>query len=521
MFVAFIFNATSVSAAINTTYSATDPVSDATLEEAFEESILLEALAKLVYVLGQFFEWILSIIFKMLTGSSDFPWADKIVFNAVPLLDVNFINPGGTSDLALKTFVGQPDIQSVLKNLYATVLAIAVSFFGIVVMITAIKLVISTIASEKAKYKQALVDWATGLVMLFCMHFFISFIFYLNEQLVTVASQIVTEQLKVKSAIAKVEASDLSKELIESMGDTKYNGPGDNHGKKIKDILNENRKILEVYINLSSADNSKGIHEMLMKQTNGFGWDTAINDDSQKQYLAMIISWATEENISLNELKNIYNNHIMGVKYVYGILPYYGQGLSSSDIDDIFGDHVKEIANATDYIRQYKKDITILESKKDNNYGKNLSNDELIWFSAGSTEIVPGNWFEDVWKDLTTAFCEYHWTDVLQDLYKLKAASNTNSGTYEEGSGKSSRLIADLASYFKQNAAEKTFRDTNKTGLKNSGNINIENMIMYAILVVQSLILFIAYIKRLFYVIMLAMMAPIVVVYDFFQRFGK
>lgn len=521
MFVAFIFNATSVSAAINTTYSATDPVSDATLEEAFEESTLLEALAKLVYVLGQFFEWILSIIFKMLTGSSDFPWADKIVFNAVPLLDVNFINPGGTSDLALKTFVGQPDIQSVLKNLYATVLAIAVSFFGIVVMITAIKLVISTIASEKAKYKQALVDWATGLVMLFCMHFFISFIFYLNEQLVTVASQIVTEQLKVKSAIAKVEASDLSKELIESMGDTKYNGPGDNHGKKIKDILNENRKILEVYINLSSADNSKGIHEMLMKQTNGFGWDTAINDDSQKQYLAMIISWATEENISLNELKNIYNNHIMGAKWKNGIYSYYGQGLSNSDISDIFGMHYSEIVIATDYIRQYKKDITILESKKDNNYGKKLSNDELIWFSAGSTEVVDGKWYDNLWKNLNTSFCEYHWTDVLQDLYKLKAASNTNSGTYKEGSGKSSRLIADLASYFKQNAAEKTFRDTNKTGLKNSGNINIENMIMYAILVVQSLILFIAYIKRLFYVIMLAMMAPIVVVYDFFQRFGK
>ena len=46
-------------------------------------------------------------------------------------------------------------------------------------------------------------------------------------------------------------------------------------------------------------------------------------------------------------------------------------------------------------------------------------------------------------------------------------------------------------------------------------------MIMYAILVAQSLILFIAYVKRLFYVILLAMMAPVVVVFDFFQKFGR
>ena len=44
---------------------------------------------------------------------------------------------------------------------------------------------------------------------------------------------------------------------------------------------------------------------------------------------------------------------------------------------------------------------------------------------------------------------------------------------------------------------------------------------MYAILVAQSLILFISYIKRLFYVIVLGLMSPAVVAYDFFKRFGK
>ena len=136
-FVVLLFSSNTAFAAINTEYSVTDSVPDTNLEEAFDDSNLLKLLAKLIYAIGRFLEWILGTIFKMLTGSSDFPWADKIVFNAVPLLDVNFINPGAGS------FVAQGSIQDVLKNLYATILTLAATFFGIVVLITAIKLVIS------------------------------------------------------------------------------------------------------------------------------------------------------------------------------------------------------------------------------------------------------------------------------------------------------------------------------------------------------------------------------------------
>lgn len=508
MFVAFIFNATSVSAAINKTYSATDPVSDSSLEEAFEESTLLEALAKLIYALGQFFEWILGIIFKLLTGSSDFPWADKIVFNAVPLLDVNFINPD------LESFVGQPDIQGILKNLYATVLAIAVSFFGIVVMITAIKLVISTIASEKAKYKQAIVDWATGLVMLFCMHFFISFIFYLNEQLVIVASKFVTSQLESKSVIAQVGASELATELADSMGNHEFNN------RKTKDLLLNNRKIVSTFINLDSRDKSKGLQELLMKHTNVFGWDTAISDNDQKNALNMIIAWAASKNVSVDNLSNIKNNEI----YLYKRTCYdsnkdcYSQVISEETLKKIFN------YNTTDYAQFIAR--AGIKGKEQNGYIKDgffvidKSKSDKYILSSGAHELNK-NYQLDATSLVNGKITEFYWTKVLDDLRTLKASSDTASGNYQKGSGEAKRLISDLASYFKQNAAEKSFRDTNKTGLKNTGNINIENMIMYAILVVQSLILFIAYIKRLFYVIMLAMMAPIVVVYDFFQRFGK
>ena len=157
-FVVLLFNSNTAFAAINEEYSTPNPVTDVGLENAFNESSLLKLLAKLVYAVGQFLEWILGVIFKLLTGTSDFPWADRIVFNAVPLLDVNFINP------ANRSFVKQPGIQEVLQNLYSTIMTLAVAFFGIVVLITAIRLVLTTIASEKAKYKQAIVDWLIGFI---------------------------------------------------------------------------------------------------------------------------------------------------------------------------------------------------------------------------------------------------------------------------------------------------------------------------------------------------------------------
>lgn len=73
-------------------------------------------------------------------------------------------------------------------------------------------------------------------------------------------------------------------------------------------------------------------------------------------------------------------------------------------------------------------------------------------------------------------------------------------------------LIANLANYFKEAAW------TTEEGGWKADKVVIQNALMYAILVVQSFIFLIAYIKRLFYVIILAVMAPLVVVYDFFNK---
>lgn len=86
-------------------------------------------------------------------------------------------------------------LKGTLQGIYSSLFSLAELFFGIAVLLMGVKLAISAIAAEKAKYKDALVRWAIGLLLLFGMQFFISFVFYLNEQLVQVASQISSDAL--------------------------------------------------------------------------------------------------------------------------------------------------------------------------------------------------------------------------------------------------------------------------------------------------------------------------------------
>ena len=541
-FVVLLFNSNTAFAAINTSYSGQDVVPDESLEEAFDGSTLLELLAKLIYAVGRFLEWILATIFKLLTGSSDFPWADKIVFNAVPLLDINFINPDTQS------FVGS-GIQPVLKSVYSTVLTLSVSFFGMVVLITAIKLVISTIASEKAKYKQAIVDWLVGFVMLFCIHYFISFVFYLNEQLVIVASKMVTESLNGANVkIAKTLADGAGQEVIEgakSKG-AKYNG------QDVSNILEQNTNILLTWQNgLKWAEGSKGVTEGIMKDMNLFGADSLVAEKEQYERLGMVVSWASEVNVSIDELKKIKSEIKLLVNdKANGKM---AQAISVATFNKIFDDHADEFAKVLELTEasgrrvvafsptstytvvfyllktseEYVEDPfyygvpteTYYDFEKDEDIEIERSNiKEVEYYISDGASLF--DLYDVYGKKGHATTTPYYFTNLIDDLIIIKKSSDTGSGEDISGSG-SVRLISDLATYFRYNSYSKTTRPLNKTGVTDGYTLQIQNMIMYAVLVGQSLILFIAYVKRLFYVILLAMLGPVAVVFNFFQKFGK
>lgn len=179
----------SVFAEVNTKYGT--PVGNAANSYQNEQKSdgLLGLLGIAVYSFGSLIEWLTSNIMAMFTSTKFFPWADKIIFNNVSMLDCNFINPGIGS--LFKDASGFTTIGNTVRTIYFTGLSIALGFLGIVVAVMAIKIAISTIASEKAKYKESIKDWVMAMILIFGMHYVLAFCFYLNEKLVEVASTIV------------------------------------------------------------------------------------------------------------------------------------------------------------------------------------------------------------------------------------------------------------------------------------------------------------------------------------------
>lgn len=208
--VLFLGVSTTINAEINSNYSdSSGSISYAEDDTGFFTSLLLEILGIAIYGLAWVVEFLIKSVVWLLTGNFIFPWADRTIFNGMQLLDVNFINPSVGS--LFKDSAGFTAIGNSIRNIYFTGLSIALGFLGIVVAVMAIRLAISSIASEKAKYKEAVVHWLTALVLLFGMHYMISFIFYLNEQLVEVASNIVFDQINnTQIATLNIGKADLS-----------------------------------------------------------------------------------------------------------------------------------------------------------------------------------------------------------------------------------------------------------------------------------------------------------------------
>lgn len=197
-----------VNAETNKTYGEQVTVTDSiAADEESDTGTIVGLFSAFFLFLGKAVETVVSWLFGLLSGSATFPWSDKIIFNTIPILDINFINPaeGSLFDIG--------NIGGVVRNIYFTGLAIAASFLGIVVGVMSIRMAITTIAAQKARYKESIVALLTTLVLLFGMHFILSALFYVNEKMVEVASTIVSNQQVPSSSDSdvKVKISDMGK----------------------------------------------------------------------------------------------------------------------------------------------------------------------------------------------------------------------------------------------------------------------------------------------------------------------
>lgn len=98
---------------------------------------------------------------------------ELIFANQIEMLDVNFIGPLHQKDYALKLKDGTPleTLRKIIAGWYVTLRTIAVVGLLSVLIYIGIRIIISSTSSDRAKYKQRLVDWLVAFCLLFFMHY--------------------------------------------------------------------------------------------------------------------------------------------------------------------------------------------------------------------------------------------------------------------------------------------------------------------------------------------------------------
>lgn len=108
---------------------------------------------------------------------------ENILFNRVDLTDINFFKEADTSLPNAET------INAIRDNVaiwYYSIRNLAAVALGLILVYIGIRMAISTVAEDKAKYKTMFVDWATSLCLLFVLQFIILATININEAFVNV-----------------------------------------------------------------------------------------------------------------------------------------------------------------------------------------------------------------------------------------------------------------------------------------------------------------------------------------------
>ena len=105
---------------------------------------------------------------------------DKIIFNKVPLLDVNVFSDtaGGYK---LKDDSSLQIIRDSVASWYYIIRNITIAVMLIILIYVGIRMAITTVASEKAEYKRMLVSWVVGFLIIFLIQYFLILVLNINS----------------------------------------------------------------------------------------------------------------------------------------------------------------------------------------------------------------------------------------------------------------------------------------------------------------------------------------------------
>lgn len=100
---------------------------------------------------------------------------DKIFSNEVPALDANFINPKDWNDDDKNDKSIASQLQATISSWYNALRNLVIVGLLSILVYVGIRMMITSVASDKAKYKQMFMDWLIALCLVFFLHYIMNF----------------------------------------------------------------------------------------------------------------------------------------------------------------------------------------------------------------------------------------------------------------------------------------------------------------------------------------------------------
>lgn len=131
---------------------------------------------------------------------------EDIIFNRIPILDINFF-----SDTAAGEKISEDSVVFVIRQTvaawYVSFRNLAIVSLAIIIIYVGIRMALSTIPQGKAKYKQMLIGWIQALVIVFIVHYIMIIIINTNNSIVELIGK-AHEQKMAQSGWSEVSIYD-------------------------------------------------------------------------------------------------------------------------------------------------------------------------------------------------------------------------------------------------------------------------------------------------------------------------
>ena len=134
--------------------------------------------------LASMVEYTINSIMNATTGVEASLTIEKLVTNNVPALDVNFFNFNKAGGMEIESSQLMYIVREAIASWYSLIRTVSIVGLLVALFYLVIRMIISTVSEEKAKYKEMLVSWVVSFIVVMFIHYFMVFVININESLI-------------------------------------------------------------------------------------------------------------------------------------------------------------------------------------------------------------------------------------------------------------------------------------------------------------------------------------------------